>query len=89
MSATTSGAKLSLRQFMLRQQVIKLYRDFFRTTAQINDAGQRNEIRQMVRTDFKANKAVDPAEEERIKALMFNGEKMLRELKQSVDLSRA
>jgi hypothetical protein len=82
-------AALTLKQFMLRQQVIKLYRDFFRTINMLDDKGQQVELRKLVREDFKANKEVDPAQEDQIKSLMFNGEKMLRELKQSVDLSRA
>lgn len=42
-----------------------------------------------VRSDFKANSRIAPTEEERIKSLLNQGEKMLKELKQNVDLSTA
>ena len=85
-----SPSTLTLKQFMLRQQVLKLYRDFFRTTARLEDAGQREEIRALIRADFRANKAIDSnMEEDKVKSLMFHGQKMLQELKQNVDLSKA
>ena len=85
-----SPSTLTLKQFMLRQQVIKLYRDFLRTTAKLEDAGQREEIRALIRADFRANQNVDTSiEEDKVKSLLFHGEKMLQELKQSVDLSKA
>ena len=85
-----SPSTLTLKQFMLRQQVLKLYRDFFRTTARLEDAGQREEIRALIRADFRANKNIDSnMEEDKVKSLMFHGQKMLQELKQNVDLSKA
>lgn len=83
------AATLTLKQFMLRQQVLKLYRNCFRTIRLIPDRNQRLDLEAWVRADFKANKTIDPKEEDQIKALMFNGEKMLNELKQSVDLAKA
>ena len=82
-------AKLSLKQFLVRQQVLKLYRDFFRTSRLLPDVRQRKDVEEWVRADFKANKNVSHDHEEQIKALYYNGEKMLKELKQSVDLSKA
>ena len=80
---------LTLKQFMLRGQVIKLYRDFFRTTRLVSDSHQREEMNDWIRRDFKANRNVSVEEEETVKALLFNGEKMLRELRQSLELSEA
>ena len=85
-----AASTLTLKQFMLRQQVIRLYRDFFRTTAKLEDAGQREEIRALVRVDFRANQNLDTSfNEDQVKALLFHAEKMLRELKQNVELSKA
>ena len=85
-----SPSTLTLKQFMLRQQVIKLYRDFLRTTAKLEDAGQREEIRALIRADFRANRNSNSSiEEHKVKALLFHGEKMLQELIQNVDLSKA
>lgn len=80
---------MTLKQFMLRGQVLKLYRDFFRTTKRIPDQRERSELQSWVRADFKRNKSVSCEDEEAIKALFYNGEKMLRELKQSLDLAKA
>jgi len=85
-----AAATLTLKQFMLRQQVIILYRDFFRTTAKLEDAGQKEEIRALIRADFRANQTLDTSlDEDKVKALLFHAEKMLQELKQNIDLSKA
>jgi len=80
---------LTLRQFMVRQQVLKLYRDCFRAIAKVKDESQRRDLKEWVRADFRANKDADPADEEAILAMLYNGEKMLREMKQSLDLAQA
>ncbi len=86
MVAAGKGA-LTLKQFMLRQEVLKLYRDCLRTIRRLPDPAQRRDLSDWARADFKANKGVEG--EEAIKALLQNGDKMLRELKQSVDLAHA
>ena len=73
----------------MRQEVLKLYRTFFRTIRQLPDERQKVEVGDWVRSDFKSNKGVSVEDEVQIKSLLYNGEKMLRELKQSVDLSKA
>ncbi len=77
----------TLKQFLLRQQVIGLYRDCLRTIRRLPDPKQKSELVQWAREDFKANKGA--TEEEAIKAMIQHGERMLRELKQSVDLAGA
>jgi hypothetical protein len=84
-----AGATLTLKQFMLRQEVLKLYRTFFRTIRLLPDQTQRLELSAWVRSDFKANSKIDPVEEDRIKAMLYQGQKMLNELQQSVDFSSA
>ena len=69
--------------------MLKLYRTFFRTIRQLPDERQKVEVGDWVRSDFKSNKGVSVEDEVQIKSLLYNGEKMLRELKQSVDLSKA
>ena len=86
-----AGARpaLTLKQFMLRQEVLKLYRTLFRTLRQLPDKSQQLETAAWVREDFKANKNIDPAQEDRIKALVYQGQKMLNELKNNVEFSKA
>ena len=86
-----AGARsaLTLKQFMLRQEVLKLYRTLFRTLKQLPDKSQQQETAAWVRDDFKANKNIDPSQEDRIKALVYQGQKMLNELKNNVEFSKA
>ena len=86
-----AGARsaLTLKQFMLRQEVLKLYRTLFRTLRQLPDKRQQQETAAWVREDFKANKNIDPSQEDRIKALVYQGQKMLNELKNNVEFSKA
>ena len=84
--AAAGGTKfLTLKQFMLRQEVLKLYRTFFRTIRKLPDKQQQTEIAAWVRQDFKANANIDPVQEDQIKALLFQGQKMLNELMEAVD----
>lgn len=80
---------LTLKQFMLRQEVLKLYRSFLRTANQLPDPKQRSDIVDWVRSDFKANRHISPQNDDQIKSLLYNGQKMLQELKQSMDLASA
>jgi len=86
-----AGARpaLTLKQFMLRQEVLKLYRTLFRTLRQLPDKSQQKETAAWVREDFKANKNIDVSQEDRIKALVYQGQKMLNELKNNVEFSKA
>lgn len=90
MAASGSSRKvaLSLKEFMLRQEVLKLYRNFFRTIKQIPDPVQKKEVADWVRSDFKTySKACTLKDEDHVKSLIFQGQKSLNELKQNVDLS--
>lgn len=86
-----AGAKpaLTLKQFMLRQEVLKLYRTFFRTIRLLPDKSQQKEVAYWVRTDFRNNSNVPYSDEEKIKSLIYQGQKMLNELKNNVDFSKA
>ena len=130
----TTQKLICLHFCQVRQEVLKLYRTFFRTIRRLPDEQQKKEVAEWVRADFKSYKSI-PVEEEiqvglsitfsfywkkiiskepqyssicyiyvwqihfkslmvsthslQIKSLIYNGEKMLRELKQSVDLSEA
>lgn len=70
---------------MIRQQVLKLYRDIFRTIRHIPEASSRNEMKHWARSDFRAN--MHHTEELTIKMLLQHGHRSLNELKQSLELS--
>ena len=80
---------LTLNQFMIRGQVLKQYRQFIRTARCLPDKRGSSDVLDWVRADFKTNAAIANSEEDKIKSHLLYGEKMLKELKQSVDFSTA
>lgn len=76
---------LNLKQFMLRQDVLKLYRDLYRTINKVPDENSRKELKMWLREDFRSNKGLN--EEIAIKMSMQVGLRSLKELKNSLDLS--
>lgn len=70
---------------MLRQEVLKLYRDILRTIKQIPDDNSRNELKEWARHDFRMNK--HKTDELTIKNLMQHGRQFLGELKNSLKMS--
>lgn len=84
MSKTVKSA-LNLKQFMLRQEVLKLYRDIYRTIRLIPEEASRKDLRTWLREDFKKNK--NQTDEITIKMSMQVGYRSLKELKNSLELS--
>ncbi|XP_077294508.1 LYR motif-containing protein 2 [Arctopsyche grandis] len=80
------NSALNLKQFLLRGEVKKLYRDVLRTIRQVPDERNREELRDWARSDFKNNK--NHTDEIVIKMMIQHGQKALRELKTSLDLSK-
>lgn len=76
---------LNLKQFMLRQQVLKLYRDLYRTINKVPQEGNRRDLKLWLREDFRKNK--DQTEEITIKMAMQVGQRSLKELQNSLELS--
>jgi len=68
--------------------VLAQYRSFLRTARRL-PGGERKEIEELVKYDFRANANVPASDEEQVKALLQHGERMLKELKQNVDLATA
>jgi Complex 1 protein (LYR family) len=78
-------AALNLKQFMLRQEVLKLFRELYRTISKVPDETSRKELRLWLREDFRKNK--DQTEEITIKMAMQVGQRSLKELQNSLELS--
>ncbi|XP_060085786.1 LYR motif-containing protein 2-like [Ylistrum balloti] len=73
---------MSLSRFLLRSQVLKLYRDMMRVVYNIPDPAQRKALKDFIRHDFECNKHVQ--DEEAIKMLLSQGKISLRELENTV-----
>ncbi|KFB50278.1 AGAP011816-PA-like protein [Anopheles sinensis] len=78
-------AALSLKRFMLRQEVLKLYRTIFRTIRQVPDESSRHELREWARHDFRSN--MNQTDELAIKMLLQHGNRNLKQLQTSLELS--
>ena len=84
MSRTLKSA-LNLKQFMLRQEVLKLYKDIYRTINNIPDESSRKEMKKWLSDDFRKNK--DLKDEIAIKMSIQVGMRSLKELQNSLELS--
>ena len=76
---------LNLKQFMLRQEVLKLYRDLYRSINKVPDEASRKDLKIWLREDFRKNKS--QADEITIKMSIQVGRRSLKELKNSLELS--
>ncbi|CAG5119241.1 unnamed protein product [Candidula unifasciata] len=73
---------MTLRQFMLRAEVLRLYREMLRLTYRVADVDQRKHLQQWIRKDFELNK--HHTDEEVIRMMLSKGKLSLRELEQTV-----
>lgn len=70
---------------MLRQEVLKLFKDLYRTINKVPDESSRKDLKAWLRDDFRKNKA--QTDEIAIKMSMQIGLRSLKELKNSLELS--
>ncbi|XP_004925482.1 LYR motif-containing protein 2 [Bombyx mori] len=87
MSTKLPKATLNLKQFLLRQEVLKLYRDIFRTIRLVPDELTRIELKQWAQSDFKNNK--HHTDETTIKIMLHYGKKTLKDLQHTLALSKS
>lgn len=78
---------MSLKQFMVHQEVLKLYRNFLRSLREVESPTDRKQLKEWVQADFRKYK--HETDEITIRNLIVNGERALKELKQSLALSRS
>ncbi|XP_049872636.1 LYR motif-containing protein 2 [Pectinophora gossypiella] len=86
MSSKLPKQALSLKQFMLRQEVLKLYRDIFRTLRLVPDEKDRQDLKVWAKTDFRNN--MHQTDEHRIKMMLLHGRKSLESLQKTLYLSK-
>ncbi|XP_034252841.1 LYR motif-containing protein 2 isoform X2 [Thrips palmi] len=73
--------------FMVHQEVLKLYRNFFRSLREVESPSDRQQLQKWVQADFRKYK--HETDEVTIRNLIVNGERALKELRQSLALSRS
>ncbi|BET00925.1 unnamed protein product [Nesidiocoris tenuis] len=86
MASNFSRPAMSLKEFMLRKQVLQLYRDILRAIKEIPSPEDRKYMKDWAKSDFLANK--HHTDEMTIKMMIKHGERSLKELRQSLEMSR-
>ncbi|XP_054158215.1 LYR motif-containing protein 2-like [Oppia nitens] len=84
MGRRLSANTLTLSEFMLRQQVLSLYKSFMK---QINRTDSQRELRDWIRQDFEANR--HHTQPETIKMHLTRGRTVLKQLETTMLLSSA
>ncbi|CDH51385.1 predicted protein [Lichtheimia corymbifera JMRC:FSU:9682] len=79
-------SNMSLAHFMVRGQVISLYRDILRCTKGLDKQSAR-EIRDFARADFERYR--NERDLDKIRSLLSSGKQQMHSLKASVDLAHA
>ncbi|XP_071448185.1 LYR motif-containing protein 2 [Hetaerina americana] len=77
---------LSLKQFMMRKQVLGLYRSILRTIREVPGEKNKKELKDWVRADFRSNMHV--IDENAVKVLLQHGKTFQEELRRSLSMSR-
>ena len=77
-----SRETLNLKQFLLRKEVLKLYKEFLLTISRVQSEIDRSELKQWVRSDFRRNKQLK--DEEAIKMMITRGKMSLKELQSTI-----
>ncbi|CAH0390755.1 unnamed protein product [Bemisia tabaci] len=85
MGSKLPQSTLSLKQFMLRKEVLKQYKTFLKTIKRVPDEQSRLELLDWIRRDYKNNK--HHSDEQTIKVMLKFGEKHLKDLETNLDLS--
>jgi len=88
-SALYKGGKpfLTLKQFIVRGEVLGMYRKMLREVYKVKDKTHRDQLLQYVRAEFEINK--HHTEEDAIKGHLMQAQRHLRELEQTIDLANA
>uniref|UniRef100_A0A8C5LN62 LYR motif-containing protein 2 n=1 Tax=Leptobrachium leishanense TaxID=445787 RepID=A0A8C5LN62_9ANUR len=76
---------LNLRQFLVRQQVLGLYRSILRAVHHIPDPADRQYMARWAREEFKRNKG--ESQEITIRMMITQGQKQLQELERALHLA--
>ncbi|OCT99090.1 LYR motif-containing protein 2 isoform X2 [Xenopus laevis] len=87
MGSRLPPAALSLRQFLVRQQVLGLYRRILRAVRQIPDVADQRYMQEWAREEFRRNKGA--SEEIAIRMMITQGQRQLQELERALQLAKS
>ena len=78
---------LTLKQFMKRSEVIKLYKDTMKAINKIDNEVDREYMKSWARQEYKNNKSIPVTDEESINYFINHGKKSLAKLTVHQDLA--
>ncbi|CAN2391550.1 Belongs to the complex I LYR family [Pristimantis euphronides] len=87
MSSRLPPAALTLKQFLVRRQVLGLYRRILRAVRQIPDPADRSYMRDWARGEFKKNKAA--SDEITVRMMITQGERQAQDLERALQLAKS
>ncbi|KAE8628694.1 hypothetical protein XENTR_v10000177 [Xenopus tropicalis] len=87
MGSRLPPAALTLKQFLVRQQVLGLYRKILRSVRQIPDAADQRYMQEWAREEFRRNKGA--TEEIAIRMMITHGQRQLQELERALHLAKS
>ncbi|XP_052708954.1 LYR motif-containing protein 2-like [Crassostrea angulata] len=77
---------MSLERFMLRTEVLKLYKQMLRLVRKIPDQSQRQQLQNFIRQDFELNKNLE--DEQAIRMNVMRGKNSMKELERTVHIAQ-
>ncbi|KAM4050235.1 LYR motif-containing protein 2 [Anomaloglossus baeobatrachus] len=77
----------TLRQFLVRQRVLGLYRRILRTVRRIPDPADRGYVKEWARREFRTNK--ETSDEITVRMMISQGERQLQELEWALKLAKS
>ncbi|KAG9463671.1 LYR motif-containing protein 2 [Eleutherodactylus coqui] len=87
MSSRLPPGALTLRQFLVRQRVLGLYRRILRAVRQIPEPADRTYMRDWAREEFRRNKAT--SDEIAVQMMITQGERQVQELERALQLAKS
>ncbi|KXJ11377.1 LYR motif-containing protein 2 [Exaiptasia diaphana] len=86
MAARLPPNTLTLKQFLVRRQVLSLYREIMKTIKQIENPEYQKELRNWTRDEFKQNKGTQ--DQDAIQNMIYRGQQTLKELSVTIAMAR-
>ncbi len=77
--------KFDLKYFIIRTNVLLLYREIYKFTYKIADKGTRTDLQQFIRNEFEMNKNIE--DRKKIEYLIGNGRKKINTFKETFYMS--
>ncbi|XP_012261671.2 LYR motif-containing protein 2 [Athalia rosae] len=86
MSGKLPRSAMSLKQFMVHQEVLKLYRNILKAIREVPNEEDKKYLRDWARSDFRTNR--DVKDDFAIKSLIVHGENSLAELRKNLSRTK-